>query len=95
MQHYGIPRMRERYSSISDCNLKERVTSIVRSNPNLGERSIDGILRSTGLIIQRQRIRDTMWSVDPEGVQLRLRRTLHRREYRVAAPNSLWLPQID
>ena len=31
-----------------------------------------------------------MWSVDPEGVQMRLRRSLHRREYHVAAPNSLW-----
>ena len=90
MQHYGIPRMRERYSCISDSDLKERVTSIAQNNPNLGERSIDGILRSTGLIIQRQRLRDIMWSVDPEGVQLRLRRTLHRREYHVAAPNSLW-----
>ena len=90
MQCYGIPRIRARYSSISDSDLKERITYITQNNPNLGERSIDGILRSTGLIIQRQRLRDIMWSVDPEGIQFRLRRALHRREYHVAAPNSLW-----
>ena len=49
MQHYGIPR---RYSFISDSDFKERVTSIIYNNPNLGERLIDGILRSTGLIVQ-------------------------------------------
>ena len=90
MQHYGIPRIRERYSCISDTDLKERVTSIVYNNPNLGEQLIDGILHSSGLIVQRQRVRDIMWSVDPEGVQMRLRHSLHRREYHVAAPNSLW-----
>lgn len=52
IQHYGIPRIRERYSSISDSDLKERITTIAQNNPNLGERSIDGVLRSTGLIIQ-------------------------------------------
>ena len=31
-----------------------------------------------------------MWSMDPEVIQIRLRRSLHRREYEVAAPNLLW-----
>ena len=31
-----------------------------------------------------------MRAVDPEGVQLRLHRSLHRREYNVEAPNALW-----
>ena len=90
MQQFGIPRICDKYSSISDSELKERVASVVHNNPNLGEQYIDGILHSTGLIIQRQHLRDIMWSVDPEGIQLRLRRGLHRREYHVAAPNSLW-----
>jgi len=89
MQQYGI-RMCERYSTINDHDLKELILALTHNNPNLGERSVDGILRSSGTIVQRQRIRDALWSVDPEGVLLRLRCSLHRREYDVEAPNSLW-----
>lgn len=89
MQQYGI-RMRERYSNISDRDLMDLVLTLTYSNPNLGERSVDGILRSSGIVVQRQRVRDALWSVDPEGVLLRLRHSLHRREYDVEAPNSLW-----
>ena len=64
------------------------ISSFVSSNPNLGERSVDGLLRSQGVVIPRQRLRDAMR--DPEGIQLRLRRSLHRREYNVEAPNALW-----
>lgn len=63
---------------------------LVQNNPNLGEKSIDGLLFSDGIFIQRQRLRDILWSVDPEGVQSRLRRALHRREYHVAGANHLW-----
>lgn len=89
MQQYGI-RMHERYSTINDHDLNELILTLTYNNPNLGERSLDGILRSSGIIVQRQRIRDALWSVDPEGVLLRLRRSLHRRDYNVEAPNSLW-----
>ena len=41
MQQYGI-RMRERYSTISDHDLRELVLTVTYSNPNLGERSVDG-----------------------------------------------------
>ena len=59
-------------------------------NPTLGGKSIHGMLRAQGHIIQRQRIRDAIWAVDPEGVQMRLIRCLRRREYNVEAPNALW-----
>ena len=89
MQQCGI-RLRERYSTVTDHDLCELISTLTRNNPNLGERSIDGILRSSGTIVQRQRIRNALWSVDPEGVSLRLRHSLHRREYNVESPNSLW-----
>ena len=89
MQEYGISS-RSRYSTISDSELEAVISSFVSSNPNLGERSVDGLLRSQGVVIQRQRLWDAMRAVDPEGVQLRLRRSLHRREYNVEAPNALW-----
>ena len=89
MQEYGISS-RSRYSTISDSELEAVISSFVSSNPNLGERSVDGLLRSQGVVIQRQRLQDVMRAVDPEVVQLRLRRSLHRREYNVEAPNALW-----
>ena len=89
MQEHGI-RVREVYSAISNDQLADLICSMLRQNPNLGEKSVDGLLRAQGHIVQRQRIRDTIWAVDPEGVQARLRRCLHRREYQVEAPNALW-----
>ena len=79
MQDYGISS-RSRYSTISDSELEAVISSFVSSNLNLGERSVDGLLRSQSVVIQRQRLWDAMRAVDPEGVQLRLRRSLHRRE---------------
>ena len=50
LRSFGIPRARERYSSISDDDLKQGVTDLVQNNPNLGEKSIDGLLRSNELL---------------------------------------------
>lgn len=82
--------MRSRYSSISDTELGRFVANICSRNPNLGERSIDGLLRAHGVMVQRHRIRDILHAIDPEGVQYRLRRVLHRRQYSVESPNALW-----
>ena len=89
MRSYGLS-VRQMFSSISDNELIERVTSITQHNPALGEKSVDGLLRAQGHIIQRQRICDALWEADPEGVQFRLRNCLRRREYHVESPNSLW-----
>ena len=108
MQEYGISS-RSRYSTISDSELEAVISSFVSSNSNLGKQSVDGLLQSQGVVIQRQRVviqrqcvviqrqrlRDAMRAVDPEGVQLRLRRSLHRREYNVEAPNALWHCQTN
>ena len=40
--------------------------------------------------MSRQRARDSLNRIDPRGVALRLRHTLHRCQYSVAGPNSLW-----
>ena len=89
MQEYNIS-MQSRYSLISDADLRQVVATLSSRNPNLGEKSIDGLLRAQGIIVQRHRIRDILHVVDPEGVQHRLRGVLHRRQYSVEAPNALW-----
>ena len=80
MQEYNIS-MQSRYSLISDADLRQVVATLSSRNPNLGEKSIDGLLRAQGIIVQRHRIRDILHVVDPEGVQHRLRGVLHRRQY--------------
>lgn len=37
-----------------------------------------------------RRIRDSLMRVDSRGVHQRFRRALHRRQYQVCMPNSLW-----
>jgi hypothetical protein len=89
LQEAGVTR-RDFYSSISDEELVEVVTDLVGSNPNIGEKSIDGILKGRHIHVQRQRIRDALRLADPVGVNCRLRRALHRRVYSVFGPNHLW-----
>ena len=89
MQEYGLSA-RQIYSSISDSELNHKIVEIIRHNPALGEKLVDGLLRANGIIVQSQRIPNAMWASDPEGIQFRLRHCLQRREYHVQAPNSLW-----
>ena len=78
------------YSSISDASLDEMVESVTSLHPKCGEKTINGRLRSQGICVQRERIRESLRRVDPSGVQLRARRVLHRRQYGVECPNALW-----
>ena len=80
---------KDKYTSISDQELTEVVEQFTSLCPKIGEKT-DGMLRSRGINVQRQRIRETLYSIDPHGASRRLRRALHRREYKVEAPNSLW-----
>ena len=89
MQHCEIS-VHSSYSRISDSDLQAIVATLCHRNPNIGKRSIDGLLRAQGIIVQRHRIRDTLHAVDPEGVHNRLRGIFHRRQYSVPSPNALW-----
>ena len=81
---------RDKYTSISDEALTEVVEQFTSLCPKIDEKTVDGMLRSRGINVRRQRIRETLYSIDPHGASHRLRRALHQREYKVEAPNSLW-----
>ena len=70
-----------------NCLMNLAVQEILLMFPNCGEKTISGRLRSSGIIIQRGRVREAIHRVDPDGVQMRCRQVLHRRTYKVA---SLW-----
>ncbi len=78
------------YSEISDTELISIVTDIQKYFPNCGYRMMDGHLRRQGIRVSQVRIRSTMHSTDPQGVVLRWRQTIKRRQYRVAGPLALW-----
>ena len=51
---------------------------------------MDGHLRAQGIVVQRERIRESLRRTDPAGVILRQRLALLRRAYHVPHPNPLW-----
>lgn len=47
-------------------------------------------MASAGIIVQRHRLRSALRDCDPTGTAERWGKTVSRRVYRVAMPNSLW-----
>ena len=89
LQELGCER-RQRYSTLSNADLDQQVMNIHSRHPDSGYRIIEGVLRSEGVLIQRERVRQSLSRVDPAGAQRRLTRVLHRRQYQVPSPNALW-----
>lgn len=79
-----------RYSDISDLELDDIIKEMAIRWPTCGIRSIKSMLQANGLILQRSRVQQSLHRVDPVGIENRLRRSLHRREYSVPSPNALW-----
>ena len=77
-RRFGIS-IRELYSSISDRVLVHLVQVATSRCPQIGEKTVDGMLRAQGITVQRQRIREALHGADPNGVQSQLRKALHRR----------------
>ena len=78
------------FSDVGDDDLNTLATTFAESFPNGGYKSFQGYLHSQGIRVQRSRVRHSLAAADPHGVQRRLRRSLHRREYQVCMPQSLW-----
>lgn len=77
-----------RYSDISNEGLDFLVKRFLEQNPNCGQIMIRGYLVSSGIHIQRRRIRESLVRVNP--LQRRLHQRITRRRYRVPGANSLW-----
>ena len=78
------------YTDINDRQLDEMVSDIAARLPCCGIRSMQSMLRANGFTLQRERVRDSLHRVDPVGMLDRLQSRLHRRQYSVPHPNSLW-----
>lgn len=87
--NFGLSRFVQ-YSKISDNELDALVEDFVSNFPTAGQKTLAGHLSAMGYRIQRYRVRESLYRVDPWGVGQRSRRLLHRRKYKVPGPNSLW-----
>lgn len=78
------------FSIVTDAQLDNIANQFSINYPNSGEKSFEGYLRHMGMRVQRSRIRSSLQRIDPRGVRNRFNATLHRRQYCVPMPNSLW-----
>lgn len=78
------------------CNFvgEEELTEIVREymgeNVRRGQKMVQGLLVSLGHKVSRERVRDCIGSLDPDGISIRKLRRLKRRVYEVPGSHYLW-----
>ena len=65
------------FTPLSDDELDHLVQNVVSVHPQSGEKTIVGQLRSHGIKIQRERIRQSLRRVDPTEIESQARRVLH------------------
>ncbi|XP_019614584.1 PREDICTED: uncharacterized protein LOC109462473 [Branchiostoma belcheri] len=81
---------RDNYTDITEEDLDRTVVGLKRLLPNHGENYLWGLLKSQGIYVTRQRLRDSIHRVDPINTALRWFLTTSRRSYYVPCPNALW-----
>ncbi|XP_065058564.1 uncharacterized protein LOC135686290 [Rhopilema esculentum] len=92
IEKFGLHDKIANHTEIIDTELDAIVDDILQSFPNCGIRRMRGFLQSKGLKIQWERVRSSLWRVDPTGVLLRTTQlnTIQRRKYSVPGTLALW-----
>ena len=82
------------YSTITDEQLETEVNNLCTLYPNVGYRTIKGMLFSKGHRVQELRVRQAVQQCDPCGVLYRKlfmsTNRIQRRTYSVSGPQALW-----
>ena len=88
---YGC-RQSSVYSTITDDELDNLLSTIILENPQAGYQRMTGYLKVRNIIVQEKRLGETLRKVDPEGVLLRSLqlKVISQRKYKVKGTNSLW-----
>ena len=87
---YGLEEMTG-FSMISDAQHDNLVECFISDNGTLvGYSVVSGHLRSLGVRVQRNRIRESIARVDPGNSRIRWAVVISRRAYSVAGPKSVW-----
>ena len=75
---------------VGDEDLATALRNYMGKNVRRGEKMVEGILMSLGHRVTRQRIRDCIRSLDPNGNDIRKIRRLKRSEYEAPGSHFLW-----
>ncbi|CAB4441421.1 unnamed protein product [Rhizophagus irregularis] len=78
------------YTEISNEELDNLLRSIRLQQPYSGQQIIMGMIRSLGIKIHRERLRDSLHRIDTFGTLNRWSQIIPRRKYNIAGPNMLW-----
>ncbi|XP_052062835.1 uncharacterized protein LOC127702593 [Mytilus californianus] len=79
-----------RYSDITKEDLDAQILDLKSSFPKAGLQMMQGYLVSRGICVQRERVRESLRRLDPEGCVERWSTAVHKRRYSVPTPNHLW-----
>ncbi|CAJ0837896.1 11641_t:CDS:2 [Entrophospora sp. SA101] len=86
----NIPDDIGEYTQLTNEQIDGVVRIIRQEQPFSGQNIIMGTLRSLGIKIHRQRLRDSLYHIDSFRIINRWAYIIPRRVYHVAGPNSLW-----
>lgn len=89
-QHRKALGIRRSFSAWTNEELDRFTSDTKEERPALGMKFVQARLRSEGIKVQRERVRQSIKRVDPVGVVLRKKKTIRRRQYKVARPDALW-----
>ena len=87
---FGLSIGEDTYSSVTDEELDEKISTILSSSPNSGERLVIGALNAGNVKVKRARVRASIFRVDPVSRVLRRHTSIRRRVYSVPTPNALY-----
>ena len=88
IRQFGLLEEVPRYTEISNENLDTVAAEIYHELPNCGVRRMKGFLNAKGMRIQWERVRASLWRIDPEGILMRTMQLnlVQRRHYSVPGP---------
>ena len=92
IKHFNLKEEVPKYTSISNEDLDVIVAEIYRQFPNCGIRRMKGFLNARGVRLQWERVRSSLWRIDPSGILMRTMQLnlVSRRHYSVPGPLFLW-----
>eukprot|EP01039_Chlorochromonas_danica_P004611 gene4611-5055_t len=76
--------------TLDDIELDAKVLTIVNNMDQIGSEYVWGVLKGEGYCVTRERVRQSVCRVNPEGIQIRKATRLQRRVYAVDGPMYLW-----
>jgi len=86
----GNPNYNDPHRSLTDDELESVLHGYGSNSLYRGEVMVAGFLRSNGFLVPRSQLRATLHRIDIDGIAIRSRRYIKRREYSVFGPHHLW-----